>query len=181
MDIKRIKPIVWIIIVIVICIVLYIIVFHVPRPIMLASETIVVSGGGFIESYDEDGNLLFSFEYADGETPVRAGNGEVISVINNDGLIEILRNTKSFRIFNPQQPYDTGDFIYQIDTTTNKGSFNLIVGHEKSFWYRDGGDFFLYMIPDGQTLYERTTAALSDGNAKPSGDETCIIFRKTLQ
>jgi len=170
MSIKRIKPIVWIIIVIAVCVVLNIIVFHVPRPVMLASETFMVSGGGSMESYDEDGNLVFFFKYSGEETPVRTGNGEVIgeavSVINNDDLIEILRNTKSFRILNPQQPYDTSDFIYQIDTVTNKGPFHLIVGHEKTFWYRDAGDFFLYMIPDGQTLYDRITAALSDVNVK---------------
>ena len=166
MDIKRIKPIVWIIIVIAVCVVLYIIVFHVPRPVMLSSETIVPHGAGSVEGHDEDGNLLFSFSYGSGETLVRGNASNYIGVINESELTEILRNTISFRELNAPQYYFMEDVIYQIDITTSKGPLNILIGHEKSFWYRSGDTVFRYMIPDGQTLYDRITAALSKDNVK---------------
>jgi len=161
MSIKRIKPIVRIIIVIAICVVLYIIVFHVPRPVMFASETIVFHGSGTVESHDEDGNLLYSFSYGSNETLVRGNDSSFVAVINENDLTEILRNTKSFRELNAPQYYYVDDVIYQIDITTNKGPLNVFIGHEKSFWYRSGDTVFRYVIPDGQTLYERISAVLS--------------------
>jgi len=172
MSIKRIKPIVWIIIVIAICVVLYIIVFHVPRPIILSSETLDHHGGGSIKSYDEDDNLIFSLDYSSGEIPVRAGNGDYIAVIKNDTLDEILRSTNSFRELNSPDLYFIDDIIYQIDTTTSKGPFLLRIGYEKSFWYRSGDTVFRYVIPDGQTLYDHITAALSDENLPQS--KSCV-------
>ena len=160
MKTKQIKPGIRILIIAAICVAAYMIIFHVPNPVMRAAETIPV----FSEVHEvigEDGSLISSAEYGPEQTIVKDKDGNIIGLINKEELALILKSTKSLRELNAPQHYYLEDVICEINITTSKGPLHIIIGHEKSFWYRDGAGVFRNVILDSQTLYERITEKLS--------------------
>jgi len=125
---------------------------------MFASETIHVYSE-VSEVFDNEGNVISLIEYDYGEIPVK-NRYCVIGTVNKDDLIEILKSTKSIRVLNSPQGYFRDDVILEIDMMTDKGALHIVIGKEKSFWYRDGSSFFRYQILDSQALHDRITGII---------------------
>jgi hypothetical protein len=89
--------------------------------------------------------------------PVYNSDGRVILFIEKKDLIPILKSTKGLRELNTPQYHFRDDIIYDLRITTDKGPLHIIVGREKSFWYRSSDDLFKYSIIDSNYLYERLT------------------------
>ena len=151
------KSILIIIGIIAVCVIVYFIVFHVPRPVMLGWEKI------------DDYETTMSFFAEDGteETlhfdisviPVRGSDDSVISTISKNNLEEILKTTKCLRILK-SPPFNYEEYnVFTINAVTDKGPLHIIVGEETALWYRDGGDLFKYSILDHQTFYNRLSEA----------------------
>ena len=163
---KRINSGIRIIIIAAVCVAAYIIVFHVPGTVMRASETIPVYSETH-EVIDEEGDQISSTEYGFEQTVVKDKDGNFIGLINKEDLALILKSTKSHRELNAPQYYYREDVIYEINITTSKGPLHIIIGNEKSFWYRNGAGAFRNVILDSQTLYKRITEKLLSDKQEP--------------
>ena len=158
---ERFKSFTIIVILIAILAVAYIITFHVPQPILGASETRLQEGSGIATQTDKDGNE-YSLDYYSDEVLVYVGASRDLALIKEKDLYEILRNTPSQRELNYGRDHFADDLLYEIRLHTNKGVLHIYVEKENSYWLRDGGGLFRYRIIDGDTLYRQITNALID-------------------
>lgn len=152
------KPVL-IIIIAAVCVAAYIIIFHVPHHVMLGEETILSAGGGTYEVIDEKDKVK-TYDYGVGEIFVTCGNSDTYAVINVDDLTEILQST-SCRFEHNNPPYFTDDVIYEISVVTNNGIMHVVIGKERTYWYRSADDTYIHRVLDGDILQQRISEALT--------------------
>ena len=157
-SLKSKKPVL-VIIIIAICVAIYVVMFHVPRPVMIGEEMILSAGGGTYEAIDENDNVIDTFEYGEGQIFVKVERDNTYATIDADKLAEILKSTNCLmEVINP--PFDGNEKIYDISLLTNNGMVNIFIGEENVFWYRSGDDTFKNRVIDGETFTQRITDAL---------------------
>ena len=154
-----IKKHVLIIIIAAVCVAVYIIIFHVPHPVMLSEETILSAGGGTYEVVDEKDNSV-KYEYGVGEIFVECRGDDAYAVIDVDDLTEILQSTYCLFKYMPP-PYFADDQIYEIGVLTNNGIMHIVIGKEDTYWYRSGDDLYKHQILDSEVLQQRISDALT--------------------
>ena len=152
------KPILALVIIIV-CALVYVFIFHVPRPVMESTDTILSAGGGTYEYFNEKTNEQDSLEYGVGEIFVVGENSGVYAVIDAEELSRILNNTFSVTA-RYESPQDANDTIYEINLVTNNGRMHIIIGKENTFWYRSPDDSFKNRILNGEVLHQRISDSL---------------------
>ena len=144
-----------IIIIIAACIIAYVFVFHIPRPILSASE-IIIPTETTMSYTDIDGNETVE-RYPAGTILVESVHGGVVATIEQSVLEAALKNTTSLREINAPTYIVLDDYIYSISIVTNKGPLHLMIGDEKSFWYRDGGDPFRNVFRNNEKILKGFT------------------------
>ena len=122
------------------------------------SETIPVYSTS-LDDYNEYGKTTAPSVLFD-ETVAKDKNGNIIGIINKEELAVILKTSKCIRELNAPQYYYTDSVAYEIRIVTNKGPLYIVIGHEKSFCYRDGAGSFKYKICDNLAVLNRISQAL---------------------
>ena len=151
------------IIVIAACAVVYIIVFHVPRPVMWSWETIADYEDA-VTFINEDG-AEETLQFGPGVIPVKRSDQIVMATISKDELEAIIKTTKCLRIIQSSPFYFEEYNVFTIDIVTDKGPMHIMAGEETALWYRDGGGFLKYSIIDKKLFYEHIAAAMQRLNA----------------
>ena len=145
--------------IVIICGLVYVFIFHVPRPVMESTDTILSAGGGTYTSVNEETNDQESYDYGVGEIFVIGENSGVYAVIDVDELSRILNNTFSVT-YKYDNAIDMNDVIYEINILTNNGKMHIIIGKENTFWYRTPEDTFKNRILNSDELYQRISDSL---------------------
>ena len=145
---------------IVVCILIYIVLFQIPRPVLFSWQTIP-SYDTSRTIYHEDGTEVSEY-YDENTIPIYDNNDNVIGVIDKNHFVSTLRETYCMRTTKLYLPYTKAAVLVEFSLETNNGPMYFVIKEEGSFWYRSGDDFFSYYLSDGRALYNYIMDSLQD-------------------